>query len=404
MSDDDDDLGSLDFTLPDSIPEAAAPPEPSKTSGLALALEPLPERPSAPAADAVAAAPAPVAQAAKGAARRKLVVPASLSEAAELHSNGDDLAACKTLELAIRNAGSLGEFVAAAWLCLFELLTLLGRRTAFDQLALAYAKRFEESPPTWTEAALQASEMDMTTGGHAQIALTGKLTAAVGDTLKKVMQLAQGNSVVRLELSKLTDADNDGCTLVRRALIALKKAGRECLLGNPKALADILQGKVVMGRRKDESMWLLLLDVYQLMGDQNAFEETAVNYAVTFEVSPPSWDAKAIPSSTESEPETSMDLNAGGGSNFALRGQLVGASAADFAGVDALAAAEGPIEIDASALVRIDKASADELRTKLEALKQSGRTIELKNLSPLTRIFLIVHDFAAVAKLVARKA
>ena len=384
---DDDDLGSLDFTLPSSIPE----PEPaadSKTSAaLELALEPI----AKPGAEPVSA---------KGAAKRKLVIPASLSEAAELHANGDDLAACKSLELAIRNASTLGEFIAAAWLCLFELLILLNRRTAFEQLALAYAKRFEQSPPAWVEPDTQASEMAMTTGGHAQIALSGTLSAGIGETLKKVMQMAQTNTVVRLELSKLTDANNDGCTLLRRALTALKKAGRECLLGSPKVLAEILVKKVEMGQRQDEAMWMVLLDLYQIIGDQNAFEDAAVNYAVTFEVSPPSWDAKAIPSSTEAE--TTLDLNADSG--FALRGQLVGASAADFAGIDTLAQAEGPIEIDAGGLVRIDGASADQLRAKLESLKQAGRDVELKNLSPLTRIFLIVRDFPAVAKLVARKA
>ena len=389
---DDDDFGSLDFTLPSSIPEPEPAAESKKTPGLELALEPI-------------ATPAPTitpdAAPAKGAAKRKLVIPATLSEAAELHANGDDLAACKSLELAIRNAGALGEFVAAAWLCLFELLILLGRRTAFEQLALAYAKRFEQSPPAWTEPALQAVEMGMTTGGSAQISLTGTLNATIGETLKKVMQMAQTSSVVRLELSKLTDANNDGCTLLRRALTALKKAGRECLLGSPQVLADILTKKVEMGKREDEAMWMVLLDLYQMIGDQNAFEDAAVNYAVTFEVSPPSWDAKAIPSSKDAETSLDIETNSGG---FALRGQLVGASAADFAGIDVLAQTEGAIEIDASALVRIDAASADQLRAKLESLKQAGRSVELKNLSPLTRIFLMVRDFTAVAKLVARKA
>ena len=399
--DDDDDFGSLDFTLPSSIPELKLADEPTKAPSREISLEPLPDAATPQTAPATVPGMAP--PAAKGAARRKLVIPESLSDAAGLHANGDDLAACKCLELAIRNAGALGEFVAAAWLCLFELLNLLNRRAAFEQLALAYAKRFEESPPTWTESELQASEMGMTTGGSAQIALTGTLTAAIGETLKKVMQMAQSNAVVRLEMSKLTDANNDGCTLLRRALTALKKAGRECLLGSPKVLADILAGKVEMGERRDEAMWLMLLDLYQMLGNQEAFEDTAVNYAVTFEVSPPSWDAKAIPSSTEAEPEISLDLNAGAGSVFALRGQLVGATETAFAGIDTLAQTPGLIEIDASTLVRIDAASADQLHAKLLPLKQDGREIELKNLSPLTRIFLIVREFSAIAKLVARK-
>ena len=41
--------------------------------------------------------------------------------------------------------------------------------------------------------------------------------------------------------------------------------------------ADILAGKVAMGERRDEAMWLLLLDLYQMIGNQEAFEDTAVN-------------------------------------------------------------------------------------------------------------------------------
>jgi hypothetical protein len=40
-------------------------------------------------------------------------------------------------------------------------------------------------------------------------------------------------------------------------------------------------------------MWLLLLELHQQAFHQEAFEEAAVNYAITFEVSPPSWEALA---------------------------------------------------------------------------------------------------------------
>ena len=40
----------------------------------------------------------------------------------------------------------------------------------------------------------------------------------------------------------------------------------------------------------DVAVWLLLLDLYQMLGLQNEFEEAAVDYAVTYEVSPPSWE------------------------------------------------------------------------------------------------------------------
>jgi hypothetical protein len=128
-------------------------------------------------------------------------------------------------------------------------------------------------------------------GGRAHVSLTGVLNAGIGEVLKQTMKLATTSTIVRMDLAKLDDADNDGATLLTRALAALKRAKREYVFGSPEHLAGILAAKLVPGERRNEAMWLLLLELYQQAYQQDAFEEAAVNYAVTFEVSPPSWEA-----------------------------------------------------------------------------------------------------------------
>ena len=57
--------------------------------------------------------------------------------------------------------------------------------------------------------------------------------------------------------------------------------GRESLL-------SLIEGCVEVGVPENQECWLLLIELLQLQGQHDAFEEAAINYAVTFEVSPPS--------------------------------------------------------------------------------------------------------------------
>lgn len=375
----DDDLLSLDFTLPGALDAAPEPP-------------PAPAAPPPPPVVEEAPPPPPPPP-----ARKRL--PAALEEAAGLHAGGQDLEAVRRLEAALKSGEDLGDHALMAWGGLFDLLQILGRRPAFDSLALAFAKRFEKSPPTWTGTATDDHEAHASSGGRAHVSLTGMLDAGIGEVLKQAMKLAQTSSIVRIDLGKLNDANNDGATLVLRALGALKKAKKDYVLGSPEHLAQILAPKLVMGERRDEQMWLLILELYQQAFRQEAFEEAAVNYAVTFEVSPPSWEAPSRPMEAEPEVSTLPPPKAEG---FVLRGQMVGATAADFAGLEAAVAGRDEFEVDARQLVRIDAASTDHLKDLLGRLHAGGKRIRLLGLPPLVAAWLDTRGVADVAELRAR--
>lgn len=372
----DDEPLSLDFT----IPSAAPAPAPAPTVRPA-------EPPAAP----------PVAPLAMP------DLPAALVEAAVMHANGNDMDACRRLEAALKGGEPLGDHVDALWLSLFELLGLLNRRPAFESLGKAYTKRFQQAPPAWPEPVVEVVPVVILEGGRAQMTPRGCLSAASAETLKKLVDAAQSSPSVLLDLGKLTDADDAGCALLRRALQTLRKAGKECHLGNPQALAALVATHIEMGQRSNEAMWLLLLDLYQYIGMQEPFEENAINYAVTFEVSPASWDPGAVRPSEVQAVETGTDVANGDEARFSLRGQILGAGSDEFSGIDQLAKTGGDIEIDAGQLVRIDIASVDLLRSKLEPLKNAGRHIVLNNLSALTTALLVHREFASIADLVTRR-
>ena len=373
MAEDDDDLMSLDFTVPgafDTHPEEPPAPE--------IAVEP--ERPAEPAA--------PVRQ----------PLPPALAEAAAMYAAGHELEAMRRLEAAIKSGEDLGDSALRAWGCLFELLQALGRRPAFDALALTFARLFEKSPPAWIAPADDGSTARETTGGRAHVSLSGVLSAAVGEVLKQTMKLAATSNMVRMDVAKLTDADNNGATLLMRALAALKRAKKELVFGSPEHLAGILAAKLVPGERSNEAMWLLLLELYQQAFRQDAFEEAAVNYAVTFEVSPPSWEA--LPERHEEPSPASSPQPKGEG--FALHDQLLGASVADFAPLEAVLAGRDEFDIDARKLMRIDAVSAGHLLEVLTRLHAAGKKLRIIGLSTIVAAYLETLGFDDVAELRAR--
>ena len=317
-----------------------------------------------------------------------------------MYASGQELEAMRRLEAAIKSGEDLGDFAVRAWGCLFELLQVLGRRPAFDALALTFARRFEKSPPTWSPMVDGPHVASESSGGRAHVSLSGVLDAGIGEVLKQTMKLAATSAMVRMDLAKLDDADNSGATLLMRALAALKRAKKEIVFGSPDHLARILAAKVVPGERSNESMWLLLLELYQQAYQQDAFEEAAVNYAVTFEVSPPSWEAlPARP--VEAPPQAASEISAKT-DEFVLRGQMLGAGAANFSPLEAVLAGSAEFDIDAHNLVRIDAVSAAQLLDVLTRLHAAGKTLRIIGLSTLVAAYLETLGFADVADLRAR--
>ncbi len=375
---DDDDLMDLDFTVPGAF-EAKPEPEPAP---LPAAESPVP--PPAPAAP-----PPPVRQ----------PLPPALSGAAELYASGKELDAMRRLESAIKSNENLGDSTIRAWACLFEVLQALGRQPAFDALAMTFARRFEKSPPTWSASAEDENQAAETTGGRAHVSLSGVLNVGVGEVLKQAMKLAATSTLVRMDVSKLTDADNNGATLLMRGIAALKRAKKEFVFGSPEHLAEILEKKLVVGERTNQDMWLLLLELHQQAFHQEAFEEAAVNYAITFEVSPPSWeappqrneDAAKAPTRPLPMPES-----------FALTGQMLGVGAANYAALDALLKSRDEFDIDARRLVRIDSTASRELHGVLNRFKGAGKRLRLVGLSTLVSVYLESQDFHDVVELKPR--
>jgi anti-anti-sigma regulatory factor len=321
-----------------------------------------------------------------------------IEETAILFANGQVEQALARLSNSVREGG-LGNSALQAWLMLFDLLQHLDMRVEFEALALEFVVEFERSPPAWLETG-ERKDPALATGGIAYFALGGTLTDASAPELEKLRNAAAGRQALRVECGKLEGVDGPGCRLFRETLTSLRDAGKEVLLTGEARLIQFLEEACRPGRiETDGAVWALLLDVYRILDFKDKFEEAAVNYAVTFEVSPPSWESRP---GAEARGSAVLPVEAADQA-LVLSGELSGASEALAKQLQDWAAADKMLVIDMSRATRVDPATAGLMLKVLSALHESGVTIQIRGANELIRALFGVTGLSRIARIIPRK-
>jgi ABC-type transporter Mla MlaB component len=329
----------------------------------------------------------------------------AVEEAAILYANGQVEAA----EAALRSCLE-GECrnERQPWWMLFDLYQASGREPAFESIAIDYASHFETSPPAYLPvlAPLASQSANLAFSGVTPTAtLSGQLDAAASAQLARV--LAASGTIVRLEFSTIASATPDGCAALLDALQTLRRARRELVVAGADHLVAVLRPMLAIGNREaGEAPWLLLLELLLLLNREKDFEETAMDYCVTFEVSPPSFEA---PARAAVSVGATTGLDAAAGDRFLLPGLVEGDSTALLKAIEAYAAQHTALVLDGSRLARIDYGAAMALGSRLRQLaggaggEQDKRSIELRDLNHLVAALLRLLGVGEHARLYAHK-
>ncbi|MBA3479500.1 MAG: hypothetical protein H0T52_14045, partial [Lautropia sp.] len=254
-------------------------------------------------------------------------------EASVLYSNGQANEAAMILWQAIKE-NRLGPHTQQAWKMLFELYQAGGRRPEFESLAIDYASRFESSPPTWSDDLAKPAPAEPRALAASIIAFPSKLDAQAIRQVEQIQRAAQRNRPVDVDFSKIISVDPVGADLLLRVLVDFRKNGGEMTLIGVEELRAALSATIVNGRRdQSDACWLLKLETLRFLGEQQRFEDLAIDYCVTYEVSPPSWEpmpaAMRLHSSSvaaAAEPAAALPT----ADAFALEGELDGRPDATF--------------------------------------------------------------------------
>ncbi len=322
-----------------------------------------------------------------------------IEEVAILFANGQVVQALSALSRSVREA-DLGTSALQAWLMLFDLYQHLGMRSEFEALALEFVVKFERSPPVWIETG-ESEDPALLTGGVGYFALSDTLSEASVADLEKLRAAAATQQTVRVECGKLRGLDGPGCKLFRETLLAIRNAGKEVLLTGEAALLRPLEEACQAGRiETDGALWTLLLDVCRILRLKDKFEEAAVNYAVTFEVSPPSWDASAGTAAKRATRERPVDA---ADQALVLAGDITGASETLAKRLQDWAAVNKMLVIDMSRAKRVDFVTAGLMLNVLSKLEQAGITVQIRGPNELIHALFRVMGIGKVARIIPRK-
>jgi len=312
---------------------------------------------------------------------------AVLENAALLYANGQAVHARSVLAEGIaEDRDAKGS--PLAWLGLFDLLQRANDRVAFDQLALQYVVAFERSAPAWEERTPQSRPgARPPTGGY--FALSGKLSAAHAPQIENMLAAAQKQSQIRVDLGSLTGADDLGAKALAKGLAALRKRHYALALQHPEKIRHALEGAAKHGREAGEGFWTLLLELLQWQNERAEFEDRAVEFAVAFEMSPPSWepplsaDAPALragaPVAVAERPEA-----------LALTGVMVGPSDAQLAKLNEFKEGRSVVPIDMTAVERVDFVCAGALLNAIIRTEAQRKTVQIAGATPIIRALLLL--------------
>ncbi len=317
-------------------------------------------------------------------------VQADIEQVVVMFANSQDAPARALLEMLIRSYSR--DEGMRFWRLLFDLLQATGDRVAFEKLGFEFAEACETSPPTWRQ---EQPVAPTAVAGPRVFVLQGVLTGDGAQPVAELAKLVDQKIDVRVDCGKLVGCDDDVAGELAALLRKARRTGVSVSLENVDGFIDRLNERLVAGEPTRATAWLLLLELLQRHGTQEVFEERAVDYAVTFELSPPSWESlptkhAALPKATERPRDEAHYLS----------GELKNCRFDELVAV--FDAAELTI-LDFSGVRRMDFFSAGQLVNRIAPFKAKGCDIVIRSPNHLVAELMAVVGLNKQARIIVPK-
>jgi len=223
-----------------------------------------------------------------------------LEEAAIRFANGDDAGAEATLLTALQ-AEQVDPDAADGWAAaLFDLYRATGQQASFDRVAIEYAQRFGRSAPAWfstpellgrnSRPAALPQGRAAASGNQLVWACPADLDLAAVQALRASLAVAPARTWC-LHWNQVQRITSEAASVLAELFaqwclepVKLQFDGSEVLHRTLKSFTPSGDQAV------DTVWWRLRLDALRIMRLQDEFELTALDYCVTYEVSPPPWE------------------------------------------------------------------------------------------------------------------
>jgi ABC-type transporter Mla MlaB component len=360
-----------------------------------------------------------------------------LEEAAIRFANGDDVGAEAGL-LEVLNPQGARHNDEETWYTAFDLYRATGKHDRFESLAIDFASKFNRSAPIWfsmpdmvgalaskepSTAASAAYKSDWRCPGNFGVQTLAALNAALARSQMpwtldwSVLKTIEPNAVVPLGKLFASWASQ---------AVALRFMGAH-------VLDDVLRNATPSGSRDtSQDLWKLRLEHLRITHRPDEFELAALDFCVTYEVSPPSWESarceyklldgdgvsgvgqtiigEAMRDSIQSGFSGYQDSQQGHSlshntqlSAVELSGQIQGDPVAVLDKLEGRMIGADVMVISCAKLIRVDFSAAGTMLNWVSARQLEGRLVQFTEVHRLIASFFHVIGISEHAKVVTRK-
>jgi hypothetical protein len=220
-----------------------------------------------------------------------------LEEASIRFANGDDDGAEAGLLEVLGPQGSRVNH-DETWLTLFDLYRATGKQDRFESAAIEFAGRFGRSAPQWFSMPEIVGRMSTPTSavplGPGQSIADWTSPAVFGTQTVAALNAALGKASqpYKLNWTKLNSIVESAIEPLTKLFTQWASHTIQLRFIGADALEKVLKDNTPSGDRSvNAAWWKLRMEVLRVMHRPDEFELVALDYCVTYEVSPPSWDS-----------------------------------------------------------------------------------------------------------------
>lgn len=295
------------------------------------------------------------------------------------------------------------------WMMLFDIYQIQGELQQFEELALEFVVKFERSAPIWDATKVPGVKVRKPSAAapasEGYVSLTGVLKGEQESLFQNILQTAQRGAGLRIDFSRLDGLDASGSQRLMDVMQGLKKSGKTVTPVGVPRLIELLKGLIGQGGEEEPAHWQLLLNLYQCQGLEMEFEDLAVEYAVTFEKSPPSWEAMPPCRQTVTEEETSSFavVEPHDDDAFYLSGVISAASESQLEALTRFAAGHNEVCLDMADVTRVDFFSVGHFVEMLAILSSGGKKISIRNANEMVRALFSVMEVDKYSTILRRR-
>jgi hypothetical protein len=336
-----------------------------------------------------------------------------LDEAVIAFANAD-FEQCEQALATLTGTGGSRAAHAETWLVLFDLYRAIGQQHKFESLALDYAQQFGWSAPQWFSmpklvAEAAAEDRPRSTRIEGQVGWVSPDYVDADVVAKLASVTLQMPLPWVFDWSALRGIDAEACA---RLSELFRKWITQDLdmrwLGGERLFNVLLEAAPTGVRDADPAYWQVRLDALRMANRPDQFDEAAIDYCVTYEVSPPSWEparcevrVSGAGSTTSSQPlsvvsdvstsflesrltEDTAMVQVG---SVELSGQLVGDIGATLKKMDAELGTATIVNVSCARLIRVDFIAAGDLLNWVLARRSENRSVRFIEAQRLVALF-----------------